>query len=140
MSIDHYHSYYYFAYYLSFVDYIYVAMMQFDCINHKTLLGQCLSGLLLGFMIVFIACCVHSPLMLTIVSILIGWILTVDLLHFLGKINIDISNLCQYDATRRTRITVNLAKEISFYIREHVVFLLTLFLSSIVTRWMFIRK
>lgn len=103
----------------------------------KILSVQIPSGILFGILAILLSRFVHLPLVPTSIQFLICLILVVDVLHTLGKINIDISNLFKREKFARKLDHEHPVKILQIYLEEHLIFLLALFFTLIVTRIVF---
>ena len=83
--------------------------------DSKILFLQILSGIIFGLLSILIS------------RFLICIIIFLDILHLLGKINIDISNLCKRETFNRNITNEKPIKILQIYLEEHLVFLLCLF-------------
>jgi hypothetical protein len=108
--------------------------------DSKTVSLQAPSGLLLGLIVVLLARFLHLPLVPTRLSVLVCLIIFVDLLHFIGKIDVDISNLCQRTKSLRKTANDNIPTILRSYLEEHVVFLIGLAVPLFVGRLIFARR
>ncbi|UJR33241.1 hypothetical protein I4U23_020696 [Adineta vaga] len=105
--------------------------------DSKILSLQIPSGILLGILSVLISQFIHIPLIPIKIQILICIILLLDILHLLGKIDIDISNLCQRQKFQRKIENNHPQKLIQIYLEEHLIFLICLFASLFISRLVF---
>ena len=106
-------------------------------VDSKTVSLQAPSGLLLGLIVVLLARFLHLPLVPTRVIVLVCLIIFVDLLHFIGKIDVDISNLCQRTKSLRKIANDNIPTILRSYLEEHVVFLIGLAIPLLIGRMIF---
>lgn len=114
-------------------------MFQFN-FDSKILALQIPSGLLFGLLTLLLCRFIHLPLIPTNIPFLLAVILLIDLLHFLGNIDIDISNLFQRSKSRRKISKDNLGQSLQAYLEEHLIFLLSLFGSIFLGRLTLFRK
>ena len=108
-------------------------MVKFN-LDSKTLSLQIPSGLLCGFLVTLVSHFVHVRLLPTNIPMLIGLIVCLDSLHLFGRIDFDISNLCQRQKARRQIDQNHPVTALGIYLEEHLVFLLCLFTSILFGR------
>jgi hypothetical protein len=99
--------------------------------DSKTLSLQIPSGIILGLLSILISRFLHVPLLPIKIHVLIGLIIFLDILHLLGKIDIDISNLCKRGKFLRKIDNEKIPK---IYLEEHLIFLICLFASVFIGR------
>ena len=109
-------------------------------VDSKTVSSQAPSGLLLGLIVVLLARFLHLPLVPTRVTFLVCLIIFVDLLHFIGKIDVDISNLCQRTKSLRKVANDSIPTVLRSYLEQHVVFLVGLAVPLCIGRLIFTRR
>jgi hypothetical protein len=102
--------------------------------DSKTISLQIPSGILLGLLSILISRFIHIPFIPTKIQFLICLILFLDILHLIGKINIDISNLCKREKFLRNIKNEKIQKIFQIYIEEHFVFLISFFSSLFINR------
>ena len=100
----------------------------------KILSLQIPSGIILGIMSVLISRFIHIPLIPTKIQVLVCLIILLDILHLLGKIDIDISNLCKRQKFSRKIANENIQKIAQVYLEEHLGFLICFFTSLFIGR------
>ncbi|CAF0962631.1 unnamed protein product [Adineta steineri] len=104
--------------------------------DSKTLLHQIPSGIILGLLSVLISQYIHIPLISTKIQFLVCLIILLDILHLLGKVDIDISNLCKRQKFLRKINNTNIQNILQIYLEEHLVFLICLFISLFISRFL----
>jgi len=102
--------------------------------DSKTISLQIPSGILLGLLSILISRFLHIPFLPTKIHVLICLIIFLDLLHLFGKIDIDISNLCQRGKFFRPIKNEKFQKILQIYLEEHIIFLLCFFASLFISR------
>ncbi len=102
--------------------------------DSKTLSLQIPSGFILGLISILISQFIHIPLIPTKIQILVCLILLFDILHLLGKIDIDISNLCKRHKFLRKIENEKIQKIFQIYLEEHFIFLICFFASLSISR------
>ena len=102
--------------------------------DSKILSVQIPSGFILGLLSVLISRFIHIPLIPTKIQVLICSIILIDILHLLGKIDIDISNLCKRGKFFRKIDNEKIPKIFQIYLEEHFIFLICFFSSILIGR------
>jgi hypothetical protein len=102
--------------------------------DSKNLSLQIPSGIILGLISVLISRFIHLPLLPTKIHVLICLIILLDILHLLGKIDIDISNFCKRQKSSRKIDNEKFQKIFQIYLEEHLIFLLSFFSSIFISR------
>jgi hypothetical protein len=102
--------------------------------DSKTLSLQIPSGIILGLLSILISRFIHIPFIPTKIQFLICLIIFLDILHLIGKINIDISNLCKREKFLRNIKNEKFEKILQIYLEEHLGFLICFFASLFISR------